>query len=279
MNMVISPGSRTLIMGILNLTPDSFHDGGRYQRPEKAVERAFQIRMEGADILDIGGESTRPGAKPVSTQEEMDRVCPVVERLVGTLDMPVSVDTRKSAVAEAVLKAGASMINDTSALSFNEDMAGVVARHGASIVLMHMKGTPETMQENPSYGDVTVEVCDYLRERSRHAVDQGIGREKIIVDPGIGFGKTVEHNYEIIANLSYFKRMGFPLLIGLSRKSLIGKLYPEGAERLPATLALNAIAVNNGADIIRVHDVRAHRLALTALEMVKRAPKRNGSGF
>lgn len=277
--MIISPGSRTLIMGILNITPDSFHDGGRYQRPEKAVERAFQIRLEGADILDIGGESTRPGANPVSAQEEMERVCPVVEKLAGNLDMPISVDTRKSAVAEAVLRAGASMINDTSALSFDENMAGVVARHGASIVLMHMKGTPETMQENPSYRDVTVEVCDYLRERSRYAVEHGIEREKIIVDPGIGFGKTVEHNYEIIVNLSYFKRMGFPLLIGLSRKSLIGKLYPEGTERLPATLALNAIAVNNGADIIRVHDVRAHRLALTALEMVKKAPKRNGSGI
>jgi dihydropteroate synthase len=277
--MIISPGSRTLIMGILNITPDSFHDGGRYQPPEKAVERAFQIRLEGADILDIGGESTRPGANPVSAQEEMERVCPVVEKLAGNLDMPISVDTRKSAVAEAVLRAGASMINDTSALSFDENMAGVVARHGASIVLMHMKGTPETMQENPSYRDVTVEVCDYLRERSRYAVEHGIEREKIIVDPGIGFGKTVEHNYEIIVNLSYFKRMGFPLLIGLSRKSLIGKLYPEGTERLPATLALNAIAVNNGADIIRVHDVRAHRLALTALEMVKKAPKRNGSGI
>ncbi|HNW29184.1 MAG TPA: dihydropteroate synthase [Spirochaetota bacterium] len=261
---------RVRIMGILNVTPDSFYDGGKYADAARAAERAFIMRDEGADIIDIGGESSRPGAKPVTAREEIDRVCPVIEKIAAGIGIPISIDTTKAAVARAALGAGASIINDISGLSFDDDMAAVAAGSGASLVLMHIQGTPETMQRDPRYGDLVGEIRGFLAAAAEKAVARGVGREKIIVDPGIGFGKTLEDNYRIIKNLHEFKELGFPVLVGLSRKSLIGKLYRAEEDRLPATIALNAASVLNGADIIRVHDVKEHRLALEALEMLKR---------
>ncbi len=258
------------IMGILNVTPDSFYDGGRYADSARAVERAYRMHDEGADIIDVGGESTRPGAKPVEAEEEIGRVCPVIEAISKNIGIPVSVDTSKSKVARAALAAGASIINDISGLTFDHAMAGVAAEGGACMVLMHIKGTPATMQREPQYGDLIGEICGFLAAAAEKAVTRGVGREKIIIDPGIGFGKTLEDNYRIIKNLQEFKKLGFPVLVGLSRKSLIGKLYGTDEDRLPATIALNTASVLNGADIIRVHDVKEHRLALEGLEMLMR---------
>lgn len=260
---------RCLIMGILNVTPDSFHDGGRYFDRGRAVERAYAMRDEGADIIDIGGESTRPGSLPVEEGEEIDRVCPVIESVAGDLGVPVSIDTSKAAVARAALRAGASIVNDISGLTFDGGMAAAVAERGAGIVLMHIKGRPATMQDSPRYGDLIGEIVEFLEKAVERAVAGGIDREKIIVDPGIGFGKTLEDNYRILQNLREFRKLGCPVLVGLSRKSLIGRLYDKEEDRLPATIALNAAAVLNGADLIRVHDVRAHRLALAGIEMLK----------
>jgi len=228
------------------------------------------MRDEGADIIDIGGESTRPGAKPVPAGEEIDRVCPVIERIAKDIGVPLSIDTTKAAVARAALAAGASIVNDSSGLTFDGAMACVAAERGAGVVLMHIQGTPETMQRDPRYADLVGEICAFLAAAAERALAGGVGREKIIVDPGIGFGKTLEDNYRIIKNLHGIKKLGFPVLVGLSRKSLIGKLYGSDADRLPATIALNAASVLNGADIIRVHDVKEHRLALDGLEMLKR---------
>jgi dihydropteroate synthase len=270
--MELKLGARPLIMGILNVTPDSFFDGGRYADPDKAVERALRMRDEGADIIDIGGESSRPGAMPVSAQEEMDRVCPVIERVSHDAGVPVSVDTYKSEVAEAALRAGASIVNDITALGFDDAMGGIAARYRAHVVLMHMKGTPRTMQDNPVYRDIVGDIAGFLRTRAEKAAACGIGKEKIILDPGIGFGKGPLDNYTILRNLGLFRDLGYPLLVGLSRKSLIKVLYDTDRDRLPATVALNAIAAYLGADIVRVHDVTEHRLAMAAVEMIKRAP-------
>jgi dihydropteroate synthase len=261
---------RVRIMGILNVTPDSFYDGGRYADTARAVERAYRMRDDGADIIDIGGESTRPGAKPVEAEEEIGRVCPVIDAIAKDIGIPVSVDTSKANVARAALAAGASIVNDISALTFDAAMAGAVAECGAGLVLMHIQGTPETMQRDPRYADLIGEICGFLAAAAEKAMGHGIGREKIIIDPGIGFGKTLEDNYRIINNLHEIKKLGYPVLVGLSRKSLIGKLYDRDEDRLPATIALNAASVLNGADIIRVHDVKEHRLALEGLEMLKR---------
>ncbi|MCP4130452.1 MAG: dihydropteroate synthase [bacterium] len=258
------------IMGILNVTPDSFYDGGRYTDTEKAIERAYRMTEEGADIIDIGGESTRPGSESVSENEEIDRVCPVIEAIAKDIGVPLSVDTNKSGVAGAALRAGASIVNDISGLSFDTAMAGVVAEYKSGIVLMHIQGRPETMQNNPQYHNILDEIYTFLENAANRAVEHGIDRNKIIIDPGIGFGKTLEDNYKIINNLERFKKMGVPLLIGLSRKSLIGKLYDEEVDRLPATIALNTVSVIRGADILRVHDVREHRLALDSLEMLQK---------
>ncbi|MBN2079791.1 MAG: dihydropteroate synthase [Spirochaetes bacterium] len=263
-------------MGILNVTPDSFYDGGRYAGKGRAVEKAFRIRDEGADIIDIGGESSRPGSRPVSAGEEMDRVCPVIEAIALDLGIPISVDTTKSEVARAALKAGASMVNDISGLAFDERIAEAVAESGAGLVVMHMRGRPETMQADPRYNDLIGEIRGFLAGAVSRAIERGVDRSGIIVDPGIGFGKTMEDNYRIIENLREFRALGFPVLVGLSRKSLIGGLYDGEEDRLPATLALNTVAIRNGADIIRVHDVREHRLALEGLEMLKRISEKDG---
>jgi dihydropteroate synthase len=249
---------RTVIMGILNVTPDSFYDGGRYARAEAAVQRALQMVQDGADIVDIGGESTRPGSQPVPEEEELRRVLPVIEAVRGQVDVPISIDTTKSRVAERALQAGACMVNDISGLGFDPRMAEVVARHGALCCVMHIQGTPQTMQQNPQYEDVVRDISRYFEERLALAERAGIPRENIWLDPGIGFGKTVEHNLEILRRLREFTAFGLPILIGTSRKSFIGKILgdlpPE--ERLEGTAATVAIAIMNGANAVRVHDVR-----------------------
>ncbi len=245
----------TLVMGILNCTPDSFYPGSRISSAESAIQSARDMAVCGVDIIGIGGESTRPGSKDVSVQEEIERVCPVIETIRRELDTIISVDTTKAPVAEEALRRGADMVNDISALKGDEDMKHLVATRKAPIVLMHMRGTPETMQHNPHYDDTLGEIEAELRGSVQLAVEAGILREHIIVDPGIGFGKRLEDNLRIILHLDRLKKMGFPLLIGLSRKSFLGFVLDLPVEkRLIGTVAANTIAILNGADIVRVHD-------------------------
>ncbi|HQP47837.1 MAG TPA: dihydropteroate synthase [Spirochaetota bacterium] len=275
--MKIDFGNHTNIMGILNVTPDSFFDGGRYYSRQQAVDRAAQMIAEGADIIDVGGESSRPGADPVSEEEEMHRVCPVIEDISKRFDVKISVDTYKSPVAEEALRRGAVIVNDISGMTFDTRMSSVVALQGSYVVLMHIKGTPKNMQQNPVYGDVVQEVYSELHEKVEAALAGGVERDKIIIDPGFGFGKTLDHNYEILANLEVFKRMGLPVLVGLSRKSMVKNVVAEGSDTLPGTIALNAISAVKGADIIRVHDVGAHRLSMKSVDIVKRFSVQNGT--
>jgi len=243
-------------MGILNVTPDSFSDGGRFVERGRAVEQARQMVAAGADLIDVGGESTRPGALAVPVEEEMQRVVPVVAELAAQRSVVISVDTTKAAVAAAALGAGARVVNDISALRFDAELAAVVREHGAGVVLMHMQGTPGTMQANPQYGDVVGEVREFLAERIEWAVAQGIGREQIAVDPGIGFGKTAEHNLELLARLAELTTLGCPVLVGASRKSFIGKITGRAVEgRLAGSVAVATWSVAQGARILRVHDV------------------------
>jgi len=260
--------SRPLVMGVVNITPDSFSDGGLFLDPKLAVARARQLIGEGADILDIGGESTRPGAAPVSLEEERRRVLPVLEQL-ATGNVPVSVDTRKPALMREAIAAGAAMVNDVTALSAPGALEAV-AKSPAAVCLMHMQGEPGTMQANPSYRDVVVEVRDYLVERVAAAEKAGITRDRIVVDPGFGFGKTVEHNLSLLRSLSEFRRLGGALLAGISRKAMLGKLTGrEPQERVHASVAAALVAVQNGAHIVRVHDVAATRDALAVWLAVK----------
>jgi len=249
------------IMGILNVTPDSFSDGGRFYDTEDAVKHALEMEKQGADIIDIGGESTRPGAEPVSAEEELRRVLPVIRSLRKQSPVWISVDTSKSEVAAAALEAGADMINDISAARFDTHMPQVALRYDCPIIIMHMKGRPENMQDNPFYKNVTDEVRNFLQERLRVLQEYGI--RKIIIDPGIGFGKRVADNLQLIKRLAELKELGQPVLMGLSRKSFIGKLLKiKVEERLSGTLAANLISVQNGADILRVHDVKETRQML-----------------
>jgi dihydropteroate synthase len=263
-------GRRTLVMGIVNVTPDSFSDGGRYLTREAAVAHARRLVEEGADLLDIGGESTRPGAEPVPPEEELRRVIPVLRAVREALpDVCLSVDTYKSPVAREALEAGVDMINDVSALRFDPTMARVAAEAGVPVVLMHMKGTPKTMQHSPTYDDVVREIVDILHERIEWAVSQGISEEKIIVDPGIGFGKRPEHNTQILQRLGELRGLGRPILLGTSRKSFLGALTKRPvAERLEETIASVVVGVLNGADIVRVHDVKAVKHALAVADAV-----------
>jgi len=250
-------GRRTLIMGILNVTPDSFSDGGLFPEVDTAVGYAERMATEGADIIDIGGESSRPGAGPVPAEVEMDRVLPVIEKLAETIEVPISIDTCKSSVARHALDVGACIVNDISALRSDPDMASVVAEARVPVVLMHMKGTPKDMQLDPRYDSLISEIISFLRARIQAAVDTGISPNQIIIDPGIGFGKTVPHNLEIIRRLREFKSLGKPILIGTSRKSFIGKVLGLPVDdRLEGTAATVAIAIANGADIVRVHNVK-----------------------
>jgi len=245
------------IMGIINCTPDSFYSSSRAQNPDKALEQALLMVREGADILDIGGESTRPGSHYISEQEELDRVIPVVEAIRGSLDISISVDTRKSAVAKAALNAGADIINDISALRDDPEMLPLVAEKGCPVVLMHMQGNPETMQDRPAYNSVVDEVLDFLVSAALKAEAAGVAKENIILDPGIGFGKRLEDNLELLKHISRLSRTGYALLIGLSRKSFIGRILDvEPEERLVGTLTANGLCAAGGADILRVHDVR-----------------------
>jgi dihydropteroate synthase len=249
-------------MGIVNVTPDSFSDGGRYLRPEDAVAQGRRLLAEGADLLDVGGESTRPGAEPVSAEEEIARAIPVVAQL--SREGRVSIDTTKVAVAEAALEAGATYVNDVSAFRFDPELAGLVADAGVECCLMHMRGEPRTMQDSPRYDDVVDDVKAHLVERMEFAIAEGVREEQIHLDPGIGFGKTVEHNLELLRRLDELAALGRPVLIGTSRKGFLGRLTGRDVgERLPGTIATNVIALLNGARIFRVHDVAPVRDALT----------------
>jgi len=266
-------GRKTIIMGILNLTPDSFYESSRFSEPEAAIERAMEMLDEGADWIDLGGESSRPGAAPVSLAEEIQRVIPLVKALAGR-GIIVSVDTTKAELARRALDEGARLINDISAFSMDSEMASVCARYKAHCVLMHMRGTPRSMQSHTEYADIVAEVYAYLERRLAFAVERGVDRERIIIDPGIGFGKSVEGNIELIRNIEALKKIGRPLLIGASRKSFIGarRAEPE-ADRLAGSLSIAAIAVMKGADILRVHDVKETRQAVSMAEAVSTAPQ------
>jgi dihydropteroate synthase len=262
--------SRTHIMGILNITPDSFYDGNKFFTIDQAIGHALQMEEEGADFIDIGGESTRPGSDGVSSEDELHRVIPVIEKLTGKLGIPISIDTCKAGVAECALKAGAVIVNDISGLRFDSRMADVIANSTASVIVMHIKGTPKTMQTEPEYSDLIGEIYNYLQESIRIAEEKGINQ--IIVDPGIGFGKTVEHNLQIIKNLKQFQCFGYPVLVGPSRKSFLGKILGLPADdRLEGTAAAVAVSIMNGAHIVRVHDVRQMKRIAGIVDAVVRA--------
>lgn len=270
-------GQRTLIMGIVNVTPDSFSDGGHFFSPVKAVTQALQLVEEGADILDIGGESTRPFSDPVSELEELDRVLPVIEELAGQVTVPISIDTTKASVARQAVKAGASMINDVSALRMDPQMAAVAARCRVPLILMHMKGNPKTMQVDPVYDDLIAEVIEFLTQAMDRAVATGVDRTNIILDPGIGFGKTIGHNLQIIREIDRFHALDSPLLIGPSRKMFIRQLLkdrlkkdmdPLSVEVARGTQAVVASAALKGAQIVRVHDVARTRATLTLVDAI-----------
>jgi len=266
-----------LIMGILNVTPDSFSDGARFTNAEAAVTAAKQMLKEGADIIDIGGESTRPGAAAVDAAEELQRIAPVVEALVAETDAVISIDTTKAAVARKTLRLGAHIINDVTALTGDIAMVETIGEFNAGTVLMHMQGTPRTMQNNPQYNSVTEDVYNYLEQRIEAATAAGLARETIAVDPGIGFGKTTEHNLLLIANLEKFTKLQQPLLVGLSRKRFIGILTGMSVEnRLSGSLAGLACSVLNGANIMRVHDVGPARQAARIAAAV-RCPEKTGA--
>jgi dihydropteroate synthase len=253
----LSLGKRTCIMGVLNATPDSFSDGGNYFHRDKAVEQGITLAGDGADIIDIGGESTRPYAPSVPEAEELDRVIPVIEALVKEIDKPISIDTCKAGVAEAALKAGASMINDISALRFDDRMAAVAAASGVPVILMHMQGTPGNMQDKPVYNDLIPEIIDFFNTSIGAALKAGVKREMIILDPGIGFGKNFEHNLEIIRDLNRFADLDLAVLLGPSRKAFIGRITgKEPLERDIGTMAAVAAGIMNGAHIVRVHNVK-----------------------
>jgi len=258
-----------LIMGILNITPDSFYDGGQYFEKSSAFKRAEEIIEQGAHIIDVGGMSTRPGSKPVNLDEELSRTIPVIEHIVkNSKKTPISIDTYRSEVAKRAIDAGSAVINDISGLSADNKMMELAFRSKSSIIIMHMQGNPENMQENPTYSDVVDEVYDYLYERTLKAVEAGIEKEKIIVDPGIGFGKKVEHNLEILSRFSEFNEMGYPVLAGVSRKFFIGNLLGglPAEERLEGSIAAAVYVFLNGASILRVHDIKE---TLRALKIAK----------
>jgi dihydropteroate synthase len=259
--------NKTTIMGILNVTPDSFSDGGEFLSVERAVEHALTMIEEGTDIIDIGGESTKPGSEPVSEKEELNRVMPVIERLVQKTSIPISIDTYKPAVAEAALKAGAKILNDVTGLT-NPRMVAVATKFKCPVVIMHMQGAPKTMQTNPHYNNVIDEIKTFFKEQIANAKAAGI--TDIILDPGIGFGKTLEHNLIILKRLREFTDLSYPLLVGPSRKSFIGKLTGDASasDRLEGTLASIVTARLNGASIVRVHDVLACRRALQVTDAI-----------
>ena len=263
---------RTRIMGVLNVTPDSFYDGGRYRDPNAAVRHARRLADEGADVIDVGGESTRPGAEPVDTEEELRRVIPVIERLKDRIEQPVSIDTRKAEVARRAIGAGARMVNDVSGMTADPEMVGAVASAGVPVVIMHTAGSPSDMQRNPGYRDTVGEIVEWLDARIEHAVAHGIRRSRIIIDPGIGFGKRLSDNLLLIQSLASFRKLNRPILIGPSRKSFIGRvLDSEKDDRMEGTAAAVALGVANGASIVRVHDVREMSRVVRMTDAICRA--------
>jgi dihydropteroate synthase len=269
------------VMGVVNVTPDSFSDGGRFLDPDAAVAHALALAEEGADILDFGGESTRPGAEPVSADEERRRVVPVIERVAQGTTAQLSIDTSKAAVAEAAIAAGATLVNDVTALRGDPAMAGLVAEREVDCCLMHMLGEPRTMQLDPRYDDVVSEVASFLEERLAFAVAQGVREDRVLLDPGIGFGKTLEHNLELLRRLDEIVALGRPVVVGTSRKSFLGLLTDraEPDERLAGTIATNVLALERGAAVFRVHDVAPVREALTvaAATVSERWPRTTSS--
>ncbi|MDM8556887.1 dihydropteroate synthase [Desulfococcaceae bacterium HSG7] len=272
-------GGRTAVMGIVNVTPDSFSDGGLYYNIDKAVEHGRQLAESGADIIDIGGESTRPFADSVSTEEELQRVVPVIAKLAAKIAIPISIDTVKAEVARQALDAGASIINDISALRHDKNMADLAAQYGVPLILMHIQGTPRTMQVAPQYDNLIAEIKTFLEDAIRHAEKKGVLRSAIIVDPGIGFGKTAQHNYSIIRHLDQFESLDVPILIGLSRKAFIRntlkaaydrEFTPDSAWVETGTQAAVSASVLKGAHIVRVHDVANTRATLEIADTLKR---------
>ena len=270
-NIDLSAGAR--VMGILNVTPDSFSDGGRFYVFDRALRQAERMVMEGADIIDVGGESTRPGAEAVSADEESRRVTPIIAELSRRLTVPLSIDTRNAETARRALDAGASMINDVSGLRHDPETARVAAAFGVPVSVMHIKGNPKDMQDDPRYDDLFGEISDYLAESVAIAVRAGVAHDMIIVDPGIGFGKTIVHNLLIVKNLDKFKSLGKPILVGVSRKSFIGRVLGglPVDERLVGSAAAAALCVLNGADIVRAHDVKETVHAVKIADAVRRA--------
>jgi dihydropteroate synthase len=267
---ILPLGRRTLVMGILNVTPDSFSGDAVFANVEAAVAHAEQMIADGADLLDVGGESTRPGAEAVSIAEELERVLPIVERL-RTAPVPISVDTRKPEVAAGAIVAGASVINDVTALG-DDAMVGVIAASEVGLVLMHMKGEPRTMQLDPHYDDVVLEVRDLLRDRAAMAERSGVARNRIAIDPGIGFGKTLKHNLELLRRLDEIAALGYPVLVGTSRKRFIGELTGAGvAERAFGTAASVALAIARGASVVRVHDAKEMKQVVAVADAIVRA--------
>jgi dihydropteroate synthase len=273
-------GRRTYIMGVVNVTPDSFSDGGKFFEPDAAVAQGQKLAAEGADILDIGGESTRPLSEPVSADEEIERVIPVIEKLANHLTIPISIDTMKSQVARRAIEAGASMINDVSALRFDPAMGSVASEFDTPVILMHMRGSPKTMQDLPVYHNLIADILDFLKDAIARAQKQGISRSKLIVDPGIGFGKTVSHNLLLIRHLQAFAALEAPILIGPSRKTFIRKLLKDKkCDDIPADLPLVetgtqaavAAAVLGGAHIVRVHDVANTRATIRIIDAIRTA--------
>jgi dihydropteroate synthase len=263
--------NKTLIMGILNVTPDSFYDGGLYSSLDDAINHAIEMEHDGADIIDIGGESTRPRSKYVSLSTEMSRVIPIIEELIKKIKIPISIDTYKSAVAEKALDLGVGMVNDITALRMDKNLGKIISKYEVSVCLMHMKGTPINMQKNPTYQDVMDEIKDFLKDRISYAISCGIRKENVIIDPGLGFGKRtgdgIEDNIEIINRLSELKEFDAPILIGASRKTFIGNVYGKEKQlplndRLQGSLEIAIEAVKNGANIVRVHDVKETRIAI-----------------
>ena len=267
---------RTLVMGILNVTPDSFSDGGLYLNKDEAVKRGRALADEGADIIDVGGESTRPGADPVSLQNELERVIPVITELASSIDIPISVDTYKSEVAKEAISAGASIINDISGLRFDKEMANLAAEKKVPVVLMHIKGSPRNMQLNPEYDNMLEEIKNYLSDSIKIGTDAGIDKDKIIIDPGIGFGKKIEDNFELIKNLGYFRSLGHPILVGPSRKSFLWKtLSVAPSDTLEATAAAVTASILFGADIVRVHDVQEIAGAIKIADLIANSAEVN----
>lgn len=271
-NRVLELGRRTLIMGILNITPDSFSDGGLYHDYDRAIARATELISEGTDILDVGGESTRPGSAPTPAEVELERVLPIIRAVRKKSDIPISIDTAKAEVADKALEAGADIINDISSLRFDPQMVRVASRSGAPLILMHMLGTPKTMQVNPVYQSVISEIIAFLEERMGYAVENGVERAQIIVDPGIGFGKTPEHNLKIIRDLDAFSCLNRPILLAASRKRFLGALTGNSERgRELGTAIVDSFGICAGAHMIRVHDVAFHREAVTVADALREA--------